>query len=498
MSAFEHSSYPEVAKLTIPDVSVAALDMGCLPPVLKRFVEDGAMRMQAPVDFIVVAALCSVGAAIGTSIRVQPKAMDTRYQIVPTLWGAIIGDPSSMKSPSISFALNPIQSLEGEMRIGHKNAELEYKANKKIFDMKLKQVEAGLATGSKKGVGEAAYADLALMLESEPEQPTEPRLVVNDSTVPKLGVLMNQNPRGLILVRDELAGWLAGMQGETAGVDRAFYLEAYNGTGSYTYDRISRDKVHIERCCLSVLGGIQPSKLKPLVSDAISGKEDDGFLQRLQLAVWPAKNKTRTYVDRTFDEQAELQFKRSLRSLLSGSPDDPKVLRFSCEAQMLFQIWWENLQQELANVDSELFQAFKIKQEKTICSIACIFELLESPSSGDISKNSFEKASVFVRYLETHAKKIYRLDENPELSSAMLLCARRRKINEEFTARELQRKGWPGLKTAQQVRLTLECLEEHGYLISAIGITTPSVGNQAKKTYAWNPNLKETDLIFDN
>jgi len=38
--------------------------------------------------------------------------------------------------------------------------------------------------------------------------PRERRYVVNDTTVEKLGELLNQNPNGLLLFRDELSGFL--------------------------------------------------------------------------------------------------------------------------------------------------------------------------------------------------------------------------------------------------------------------------------------------------
>jgi hypothetical protein len=51
--------------------------------------------------------------------------------------------------------------------------------------------------------------------------------VVNDSSVEKLGEILNENPNGLLLVRDELAGFLAKIESEEFQSDRAFYLEAY-------------------------------------------------------------------------------------------------------------------------------------------------------------------------------------------------------------------------------------------------------------------------------
>jgi Protein of unknown function (DUF3987) len=99
--------------------------------------------------------------------------------------------------------------------------------------------------------------------------------------------LLNENPHGLLLVRDELAGFLAKMESEEYQSERAFYLEAFNGDGKYTYDRIGRGTIPIENCTLSIIGGIQPARIAPLVRGAATGISDDGLIQRLQLTVWP-------------------------------------------------------------------------------------------------------------------------------------------------------------------------------------------------------------------
>ncbi len=51
---------------------------------------------------------------------------------------------------------------------------------------------------------------------------------------------------------------------------------------------------------MSLLGGIQPAKLRAHMADAISGGPgDDGLLQRFQLMIWPDTGKAKfRYVDR--------------------------------------------------------------------------------------------------------------------------------------------------------------------------------------------------------
>jgi hypothetical protein len=53
-------------------------------------------------------------------------------------------------------------------------------------------------------------------------------------------------------------------------------------------DRIGRGTIHVEACCMSMLGGIQPGRLRSYLVDALQdGPSNDGLIQRFQLLVWP-------------------------------------------------------------------------------------------------------------------------------------------------------------------------------------------------------------------
>src|SRR3989338_6268558 len=76
-------------------------------------------------------------------------------------------------------------------------------------------------------------------------------------------------------------------------------------------DRIGRGTVSVEGLCLSVLGGLQPSKFESYVASVVrGGKSDDGLLQRFQILLYPERRKTWHKVDREPNEQA---FKTILR-----------------------------------------------------------------------------------------------------------------------------------------------------------------------------------------
>lgn len=115
-----------------------------------------------------------------------------------------------------------------------------------------------------------------------PDPPPRGRIVVNDSTLEELQLA--SHPRGLLYFRDELGGWLGNLDRYGgAGGDRAFFLEAWNG-GPYNVDRVKHhgSPLRILMNSLSILGGMQPDRVKDVL-----GAADDGLVARFAF-VWPA------------------------------------------------------------------------------------------------------------------------------------------------------------------------------------------------------------------
>lgn len=98
---------------------------------------------------------------------------------------------------------------------------------------------------------------------SKSQPPVRRRYIVNDVTVEALGVILSQNPYGLLQERDELIGFLKSLERKGQDGARAFYLEAWNGNGHFETDRIGRGNVCINGgLCLSLIGTIQPGPRK--------------------------------------------------------------------------------------------------------------------------------------------------------------------------------------------------------------------------------------------
>ncbi len=172
------------------------------------------------------------------------------------------------------------------------------------------------------------------------------------------------------MVRDELSAFLTNLERKEYQTDRAFYLTAFNGDDQFTYDRIERGTIFIPNATVSIIGGIQPSRILPFIRNVLYGKGNDGFLQRFQMLVFPDETKDWKWVDRPPNQEAWETYEGAFRSLYDkplGSPEHPLVMRFSADAQEIFREWMQKIFKEAKeNNLSESLQAHLLKMPKTI------------------------------------------------------------------------------------------------------------------------------------
>ena len=397
---------PQPIASTLPPVE--AFTPALLPKALRDYVMDVADRQQSPPDFVAVTAICGVAAMVGNKFRIRPKQNDD-WEVVPNLWGAIVGRPSAMKSPAMQSALAPVYALQDELRRAWEEECKTLMIEAAVSNLNAKQAKKKAEKALEAGDREEAKKILANVISAN-EHPPCPRLIINDGTVEKLGELLNQNANGLLLIRDELAGFLARMEKEEFQGERAFYLEAFNGDGCFTYDQIVRGTIHIQNCVLSIIGGVQPSRIAPLVRGAMSGTSNDGLLQRLQMTVWPDDICSWRWVDRKPDRDARDAFEdvfRYLSTLPRGFQDRPCVLRFTPEAQNLYREWMEDIQVEArSGVLTSTLESHVLKMPKTVASLALIFELIDGGLQF-VGEEATRLALGWADYLRSHANRLY-------------------------------------------------------------------------------------------
>ena len=468
-----------------PRPNVLPFQAEMLPEAIRDYVFDVANRQQSLPDFVAVAAIVGLSGLLGNKALICPKQLDD-WSVTPNQWGAIIGRPSAMKSPSMKEALKPLRQFDTK-------AAQQFEDDKKNYEeeCQLIKLEKGFAEQkAKKALSSDNRQEArdALRLTAGATLPVRQRLVINDATVEKLGELLNENRNGLILVRDELSGWLAKLNKEEYQSDRAFYLECFDGNGHYTYDRIGRGTIEIENCTLSIIGGIQPSKIAVLVRDAIKGTADDGLVQRLQLAIWPDDIGRWEWIDRAPNQPAKIKYNavfEMLHSLYFNTVDEEsRCFRFTDEAQQLFITWMKEIQD--AARSSEIHPALEshmLKMPQTIAGLALLFEIVDGGREA-VGIQATAMALDWADYLLSHAQRLYSLAINHSLDGARLILERKSKIPNPFAARDIQRKGWSGLDSVEAVIDALNWLIDYGH-IQVKQLSSTDTNGRPKIVYQW-------------
>lgn len=497
--------FGSLSELPLPRPVVPSLPPELIPDALQGWLLDLSDRMQISLEFAAVPVLVALSAVVGRRVGIYPKAEDD-WLVVPNLWGGIVARPGKMKSPTMAEALKPMRRLAAQAQETYRRQQADQ--GPRFESLKAKEVALkDLLRQSFKGrKGSRPVEDLeedlkAARQETEDLQASlvERRYIVNDSTIEKLGELLAKNPHGLLLERDELAGWLRSLEREDRRGDREFFLEAWNGTGSFTYDRIGRGTLHIPALCVSVVGGIQPAKLSRYVSQALEGGyAADGLLQRFQLLVWPEDRSEWRLVDRPPNKQARnraFQIFAALSQLEGQGTGDSEIpgLRLEPEAQELFYAWLSDLEKRLRSAELEekpAYESHLAKYRSLMPSLALVFELVEAgPSANAVSLASAQRAASWCEYLELHARKIYAAEVAPELGAAHALAAKIRQgaIYSGMTVREVYRHGWAGLKSAEHVLIGARLLEQHGWA----RVETEETRGRSRQLLRVNPLAQE-------
>jgi hypothetical protein len=471
--------WAEPLSLDVELSPVFPFDIKLMPEPFRDWVENASYRMDrcAP-DFMAIGVMVCIGSLIGNRAIIKPKAFDD-WHVVPNIWGAAIGRPSTKKSPTLKESCSFMQSFDDQSR-------LQYEAELNDYDdeVEYRKLEADNAKAQAKQAiknGENGRQILKDSAMDEPKLPVRCRRVTNDSTIEKLGELLADN-NGMLVYRDELTGWLQGLDREDRSQDRAFYVEAWNGTGGFTSDRIGRGTIDVPNLMLSILGGIQPGKLKPYLLARQRGHGDDGLLERFQLAVYPDMNAAEL-IDEQPDENARNRALATFERIDALSSDH--CLRLSDDAQPLFNEWYEdNLSKCQSCIDVHM-ESTLAKYPSLIASLALIIHVCEEGVESPISASALSRAAAWCEYLESHARRINGLINNPAIA-AQTLHSHLKDLPNPFTSREVRNKTWAGLNSATiENAVTYLCETHH---LKEVVEKNPKGGRPSTRYYI-NPGV---------
>lgn len=222
------------------EIKPPPLVRGLLPHIIEDFAFENARVMGADAGGLAIAALVACSGAITDKIQVQPKQREKHWRESGRIWAMVIGPPSARKSPMFNRALGQIKKIDGRL---------------------LREANKAMADWQENG--------------RDGPPPPRPRLRIENANEASAQEVAKHSPDGLLLIQDELGGLFARLETAGGGSERAFWLQTYNG-GEYAVDRIGRGSFVIENLSVSILGGVQPDKVREIMAKSA----DDGFIQR--------------------------------------------------------------------------------------------------------------------------------------------------------------------------------------------------------------------------
>lgn len=257
-----------VAKRYPPGPEASSLEfrpfpVDVLPAPLDAFTSEMSAAIGCDPSYIALGVSTVCAAAAGDVRRIRVKST---WEEPAIIWGMINGVSGSKKTPALRAVMEPARQIEIEIR---------REREKLLAKLKNEQKQTQAKTDQSKRKTLSA------------DQPSRDQFVVGDTTMEAFTKAINDNPMGVLLQRDELAGTLGGLNQYKGGKgnDAAALLELFSTYGM-SRNRVSddEDSMFVARSFVCILGGIQPSTARRVLG---SEHFDNGLASRFLIASPP-------------------------------------------------------------------------------------------------------------------------------------------------------------------------------------------------------------------
>lgn len=406
-----------------------AFPLDALPEAILGYIQSGARALDCDPALIAMPLLAALGGVIGntTALRIKSNWVES-----PVLWVVVVAPPGTMKTPAMKLATVFLDRLDALERLKHEKRYAEYERELKRYKTAKNKDEL-----------------------DEPKPPTLTRIVIGDITIEAVVDVHQNNPRGMVVVRDEISGLFASFDryAATGGGDVAQWLEIHS-SGAIRVDRKTGDRksYHVSRSSVSMIGTIQPGALRA----AMPRKHvDNGFLARETPVMPPPRIKV--WTDDELDPKARAAVEQLFDRLYAikldfdefGRPA-PVLIRFSPKAMERWKRFVNEHNAEAATM-SESLQAAYSKLESAAARIALILHMVKVGTQDssiikmqDVDDQTLASALTILAWCKNEVKRVYAmLGQKPSEpfesteSNGLIDVVRRR--GDSITANQLRR-----------------------------------------------------------
>lgn len=391
-----------------------AFPLEALPEPLTAFVVAGAQALRCAPEAIALPLIAGVGAAIGNARRIELKP---GWSEPALFWCCLVMPSGKTKSPAQELALRPLTEHQDRAFRTFREAKRAYARDFAVYQ-------------KEKRAWEKSKDDAAGPPPEPPERPTCERIEVSNTTLEGIVPILEENPKGLVVVSDELAGWAKSFDQyrQGRGSDREQWLSAHRA-GRVVVDRkTNRELLVVARAFIGVCGGIQPGILRRLLTPELFSS---GLVARLLLAYPDAPRKRwsedtvpaalRRRLGKVFDRLLGLKLESAAIGELDLPTDNrsqpteqqPVLLRLTDDAKARWVDFYNEFagEQDSLAPEDDLGAAFS-KLEAYAARFALAFTLVRWADSDageptQIDADSMQSGIELARWFAREAARIY-------------------------------------------------------------------------------------------
>ena len=466
--------------------AVPAFPLHLLPDEWRQWVADTAQSAGTPVDYVAQGLFAAVAALSGAGVRIRVTPAWSESLV---LWLALVGSPSSGKSPALASVREQLAQIEEGVREDDEHRRSRHAA--KLEDARI--ANERWKADCESAADEGRPAPLR-PLEAAFDQPFVPsQIVVADATMEALADVVAGNPRGVILWRDELTAWLANLNRyANGGSDRVHWLEAWAAAGITVNRRSRTTPLHLPKFPVSVVGSIQPDRL----AEAFQGS-DDGMAARF-LYAWPDLPKYTSLMDRRVPRD-DLALALLQHIAAVSNQEQPLTMTFDGPALGFFDTLLQRLHEESGTTGGEgLMAGWLGKGRGTVARLAGVLALLDWSENGQqdaprtIRRETVEAAADLWRnYFQPHAEIVFGQAGKLDRDKHARRVARWLKITKpsEVSATSLRREALAQTLDAMETDRVIARLEEAGFL-RPVPVAIGAKGGRPARRWFVNPAVR--------
>jgi hypothetical protein len=450
--------------------------------------------------------LVMAGGAIGTSRMLAIKEGHTQRACS---YAAVVGPPGSAKTPALELIVEPAHAESERLRE-------EWEKEMEVYANDLREYEKAMKANKKDGGEKLA----------KPKKPILRRLTVSDATAESLVSILNENPRGVVLVRDELIGWVKAMncyREGGKGADQQFWLSAWSGVTV----EVDRKKTHDQgpliarKPFVGVIGGLVPEKLSTLRGDRRNERAaQDGFMDRI-LFSYPRELPITGETWQEVSPDARESWRRAYNAIrgIKAVPvvegigpvrRRPYYVRLTAEARVEWQRFTYDHAAEVNGDDFPVHLKEPWSKLRGYCGrLALIVHYLRwaggeiAGDKADVDDESMRRAVALVDYFKSHARRVYSaIEADPRIKEAkrVIRWVWTRQFSESLNSLKGAQRNivsrsdihagvWGGSRRVEELEGVLDLLCKLNYLRQKEDKEHPGRGRKPSPQFEVNPEI---------